>query len=199
MAIPTIQPTQIRTGPGLIRWAALGATIPTITPTASKYTAVTWDTAWKEAGATEEGLTYNESTDTEAITVAESVYPVKVVTTGKTGTVAFSMAHISDVNWKLAANGGNITVSGTAGTKQSEYMPPLVGQEVRVMLAFQSAEDDEIIIWPQVFNTGSLEVARSTFESKALLPVEFSVELPDPAVMTRPYKRWTTGALSQAT
>ena len=197
MAAPTIQPTQVKTGPGLIRYAPLGTTIPTITAASSKVSA-TW-TNWVEVGATDEGLTYAESTDTENITVAESLYPVRTVTTGKAGTVSFSMAHLNDLNWKLAMNGGSIVVTGTGVTKLSAYTPPLIGGENRVMLAFQSAEDDEVIIWPQVFNTGSVEVARSTLDTKAVIPVEFSVELPDAAVMTTPYKRWVTGSLAQST
>lgn len=195
MATPTITPGQIRTGPGLIRYAPLGTTIPAVTAAASKVVA-TW-TNWLEVGATEEGLTYSESTDTEKIRVAESVYPVKTVTTGKEGTIAFSMAHLNDLNWKLAMNGGTIVSTGSTTTKLNTYVPPLIGQEVRVMLAFQSADDDEIIVWPQVFNGGSIEVVRGTLETMAALPVEFSAELPDPAVLSTPYKRWVTGALAQ--
>lgn len=195
MAAPTIQPGQIRTGPGLIRYAPLGTTIPTVTAAASKVVA-TW-TNWLEVGATEGGLSYSESTDTEAIRVAESLYPVKTVTTGKAGAASFTMNHLNDLNWKLAMNGGTIATSGAGATKLNTYVPPLIGAEVRVMLAFQSAEDDEIIVWPQVFNTGSVEITRGTLDTLAGLPVEFSVELPDPAVLTTPYKRWVTGALAQ--
>ncbi|GAA3781143.1 hypothetical protein [Micromonospora maritima] len=195
MATNTIAPGQIKTGPGIIRYAPLGTTIPTFTAATSKITG-TW-TNWLDVGATDEGMTYTESTDTSDITVAESLYPVRTVTTGKTGRVAFTMNHLSDLNWKLAMNGGTITTSGTGATKLNTYVPPLVGAEVRVMLAFQSLEDDEVIVWPQVFNVGSVEVARGTYETKAGLPCEFAVELPDPAVLTTPYKRWTSGPLAQ--
>lgn len=196
MAIGSINPLAIKTGPGLIRYAPLGTTIPTITAVASKVVG-TW-TNWISVGSTEEGLTYSESTDTEDITVAESPYPVKVVTTGKAGTVEFGMAQIDSLNWKLANNGGTITPTGTGTTKLDVYVPPLVGAEVRVMLAFQSNDDDEILVWPQVFNSGGFEAARASIATKHLLPVSFAVELPDPAVMTTPYKRWTTGALATA-
>lgn len=196
MATPTIQPGQIKTGPGSIRYAPLGTVIPTPTAAANKLTA-TW-TNWLEVGATDEGLTFSESTESEEIKVAELVYPVRTIITGKSGTVAFGMSHISDVNWKLASNGGTATVTGTGVTKLSTYVPPLVGQEVRVMLAFQSLDDDEIIVWPQVFNGGGFETPRAGLASKHVLPVTFNVELPDPAVLTTPYKRWTAGALAQA-
>lgn len=194
MAVGAINPLKFKTGPGLIRYAPLGTTIPTFTAAASKVVA-TW-TSWVAVGSTDEGLTYAESTDTENVTAAESPYPVKVVTTSKAGTVAFSMNEIDDLNWKVASNGGTITTSGTGVTKINKFVPPLVGSEIRVMLAFQSADDDEVIIWPQVFNTGGFETARGTLAQKHLLPVSFSVELPDAAVMTTPYSRWTTGNLA---
>jgi hypothetical protein len=199
MATPTIQPGQIKTGPGLIIYKYGLTTMPTINAAGSK---VVFDYAtdgWLQVGATEAGLTYNESTSTEPVRVAESPYPVKVVTTEKGGTVSFTMSHISDVNWKLAMNGGTITVTGTGATKLSEYVPPLVGSEVRVALGFISLDEEEVIIWPQVFNGGSVETARSELATKAGLPVEFSVELPATTILTTPYKRYTAGSLAQAT
>jgi hypothetical protein len=193
----TIQPTQIKTGPGRIYYAPLGTTIPTFTAATSLVTG-TW-TSWLEVGATDEGLTFAESTDTEDVRVAESLYAIKTVTTGKTASVSFAMSHISDLNWKLASNGGTPVITGTGATKLSVYVPPLVGSEVRVMLGFHSLDGDEVIVWPQVFNTGGFETARSGFASKHVLPVTFSVELPDPAVLTTPYKRWVSGALAQGT
>lgn len=194
MATPTVTPGLIKTGPGLLRYAPLGTTIPVITAASSKIVA-TW-TNWVDVGATEAGTTYAESVDTEDIKVAESLYPVRTVTTGKTGTVSVALAHISDINWKLATNGGTIVSTGTTGTKLNTFIPPLIGSEVRVMLAWQSTEDDEVIVWPQVFNTGSMEINRGDVATMATIPLEFSVELPDPAVLTTPYKRFVTGALA---
>lgn len=196
MAIGTINPLAIKAGPGKIYYAPLGTVIPTFTAAASKVVG-TW-TNWIGVGATDEGLTYSESTDTEDIRVAESLYAVRTVTTSKTGSVAMSLSEINDLNWKLVSNGGTIATSGTGATKINTFIPPLAGSEVRVMLGFQSADDDEVLIWPQVFNTGGFETARASFSDKHSLPAEFSVELPDPAVLTTPYKRWVTGATSLA-
>src|SRR5215212_3717890 len=196
MAIATIQPTQIKAGPGRIYYAPIGTTIPTFSAAASKLTG-TW-TTWVEVGATDEGLTYSEDTDTDEIRVQESLYAVRTVVTGKTATVSMSLSHISDLNWKLVSNGGTIVTTGTGATKMTTFIPPLAGSEVRIMLGFQSLDDDEILIWPQCINTGGFETARSGFADKHVLPAEFSVELPDPAVLTVPYKRWTAGALAQS-
>lgn len=198
MAAPTIQGGQIKTGPGIIYYLNGMTTMPTVTSAGSK-TVLDWAAGeWLQVGATDAGLTFAESVDTEEIRVAESVYPVRTVETGKSGTVEFAMTHISDVNWKLANNGGTITVSGTGATKLSKYVPPLVGQSVRVALGFHSLDEEELIIWPQVFNSGGFETARSTLDAKALLPVSFAVELPDTAISDRPYTRWTAGSLAQA-
>ena len=196
MAVPIIQPAQIKTGAGRIMYAPLGTVIPTFTAAASKVTG-TW-TSWVEAGATDAGLTFNLSTDSSPIRVAESQQDIRSVVTSKSGSVGFEMSHVSDVNWKLAENGGVITVTGTGATKLSKYVPPLIGSEVRVMLGFQSFDDDEVLIWPQVFNTGGLETARSAIDAKHGLPVSFTVEVPDPSVLTTSYARWTSGALSQS-
>jgi hypothetical protein len=194
----TITSTLIKAGPGRIYYAPLGTAFPTIAATASTYSAVAW-TSWVEVGATDEGLTYSESTDTEPITVAESAYSVRTVVTGKNSTVAFSIAQVSDLNWALASNGGTIVVTGTGGTKTSKYVPPLVGTEVRKMLGFISLDADEILIWPQVFNTGGFETPRAGFSAKHVLPVSFSVELPDPTVNAGlPYVRHVAGALAQS-
>jgi hypothetical protein len=194
VAIAPITPALIQTGPGRIRYADLLTAIPTITPTASSYSAITW-TSWKDLGSTDSGLTYTEATETSDIRVAESKYPVRTVTTSKSSRIAFTANEVSDLIWKLAMNGGTLTASGTAGTKQTEYSPPLADAEVRVMLSFQSNDNLEIIVWPQVFQVGAVEFVRGDFETKAGLPMEFNAEIPSTGYVT-PYKRFTTGALS---
>lgn len=199
MAAPTIQPAQIKSGPGIIYYKYGLTTMPTVTAAASKLVVPWVADLWSQVGATEDGLRYSESVDTEELRVAESQYPVRVVETGKSGTIEFSISHVNDLSWKLANNGGTITVTGTGATKLSAYVPPLVGQSVRVALGFQSLDDDEAIIWPQVFNSGGFETARAGLETLSVLPVSFAVELPDTSILATPYKRWTSGSLAQGT
>lgn len=193
MGATTVTSNLIETGPGIIRYAPLGTAIPSITAAASKVSA-TW-TSWVAPGSTDAGVTYTESVDTADIKVAESLYPVRTVVTGKSCRIAFVLNEISDLNWKLAMNGGTITTSGTGATKLNTYVPPLVGSEVRVMLAFQSLLDDEIIVWPQVFNVGNVEYVRGSYETKAGLSVEFNAEIPATGYTT-PYQRFTAGPLA---
>jgi hypothetical protein len=195
VAVPTITPARIQTGPGRIYYAPLGTTIPTFAAVSSIFSP-TW-TSWLDVGPTDAGVTYTEATETAEIRVAESKYPVRVVTTNKSSRVAFVANEITDVIWKLAMNGGSTTVTGTTTTKHVEYAPPLADAEVRVMLAFQSNGNDEIIVWPQVFNVGSVEYVRGSFETKAGLSMEFNAEIPATGYTT-PYKRFTSGNLAQA-
>jgi hypothetical protein len=94
-------------------------------------------------------------------------------------------------------NGGGNVSTGATTTKITTYTPPLVGAEVRVMLAFVDNLDTEALVWPQVFNVGSVEYVRGTYETKAGLSFEFNAEIPASGYVT-PYKRFTTGALSLA-
>ncbi|HEX2550890.1 MAG TPA: hypothetical protein VHK64_04790, partial [Nocardioidaceae bacterium] len=110
MAVATITSSSIQSGPGRIYYAPLGTAIPTITAAASKI-AATW-TSWVQVGSTDAGLTYTESAETADIKVAESLYPIRTVTTSKSSRISFVMSEISDINWKLAMNGGTITTSG---------------------------------------------------------------------------------------
>jgi hypothetical protein len=195
VAVATITSSSIQSGPGRIYYAPLGTAIPAITAAASKISA-TW-TSWVQVGSTDAGLTYTEGAETADITVAESLYPIRTVTTSKSSRISFVMSEISDLNWKLAMNGGTNTVSGTGATKLTTYVPPLLGAEVRVMLAFVDNLDTEAIVWPQVFNVGSVEYVRGTYDTKAGLSVEFNAEIPATGYVT-PYQRFTAGALSLA-
>lgn len=196
MGVATITSNLIQTGPGTLRYAPLGTTIPTITAASSELVA-TW-TNWVAVGSTDAGITYNEASENADIKVAESIYPVRTVTTSKTSRISGILNEISDLNWKLVMNGGTINITGTGGTKLSEYVPPLAGSEVRVMLSFQNYDDTEIIVWPQVYNIGSVEYVRGTLETKAGLNFEFNAEIPSSGYTT-PYKRFTAGALAQGT
>jgi hypothetical protein len=195
VAIAPITSPAVQTGPGRIRYAPLGTAIPTFAAVASKF-APTW-TSWLDVGSTDAGITYTESTETAEIRVAESKYPIRTVTTSKSSRMAFTANEITDVIWKLAMNGGATVVTGSTTTKMVEFSPPLADAEVRVMLSFQSNLDDEIIVWPQVFNVGSVEYVRGSFETKAGLSMEFNAEIPATGYTT-PYKRFTSGALALA-
>jgi len=193
VAVATITSALIQSGPGRIYTAPLGTAIPTIAAAASKITA-TW-TSWIQIGSTDAGITYTEAVQTADIQVAESLYPIRTVTTSKTSRIAFTMNEVSDLNWKVAMNGGTITTTGAGVTKMNNYVPPLAGLEGRLMMSFVNYDDTEAIVWPQVFNVGSVEYARGTLETKAGLPCEFNAEIPATGYVT-PYQRFVAGPLA---
>lgn len=194
MGTPVIKSQQITSGPGLIRAAALGSTIPTVAVVNSVFSH-TWDAAWFEVGSTDEGVTETHETTTEDIEVAESVYPVRTTTTAKSGSLAFAMAHINVKNWLLALNAAAsaATTTGTTTTTMTKVRPPLAGNEIRIMLAWESTDTTELIIAYQCFNGGSTAVARRKGADKATLPVEFRFEMPDSAIAPVPWDRWLAG------
>jgi hypothetical protein len=197
VAVATITSGRIESGPGRLYYASLATAIPTITAAASKV-AATW-TSWIEVGATDAGITYTESTETADITVAESLYPIRTVVTSKSSRIAVTLNQIDDLNWQLAMNGGTPTSSGAGATKLTTYVPPLVGAEVRVKLAFVANLDTEAIVWPQCLQVGSVEYVRGTYDTKSGLTLEFNAEIPsNEAGYSTPYKRFTAGALSLA-
>lgn len=195
MATPTIQSTVITSGPGMLRAAPLGSTIPTWAVSGSSFAGLSWDAAWFQVGSTDEGITETHEITTEDMEVAESLYPVRTVTTSKRTTIAAALAHLSTKNFLLAMNAATAAaaVTGTGATTMTTITPPLAGAEVRYMLAWQSVDDTEIIIAYQVFNTGSVAIPRRKGADKAVLPMEWSAELPDPLVATVPYRRYLAG------
>lgn len=195
MATPTIKSQVITSGPGLLRAAPLGSTIPTFAVTASSFAGLAWDAAWFEVGATDEGFTENHEVTTEDIEVAESFYPVRTVTTGKRTSLAAALAHLNTKNFLLALNAasGAAAVTGSTTTTMTTITPPLAGAEVRYMLAWQSVDDTEILIAYQVFNGGSVATPRRKGADKAVLPIEWTAELPDSAIAPVPYRRYLAG------
>lgn len=195
MGTPTIKAQQIMTGPGLLRAAPLGTTLPTVAVTGSVFSH-SWDPAFFEIGATDEGVTEVHETSTETVDIAESLYPVRTATVAKSGRLEFAMAHLNVKNWLLAMNAAAAAAvtSGTGATQLVTITPPLAGAEVRVILAWESTETKELLIAYQCFNGGTLSISRQKGANKSLLPVSFNFEMPDSTVATVPWRRYLAGA-----
>lgn len=194
MAVPTIKPQQVVTGPGQLKAAPLGSTLPTVAVASGKFSH-TWDLAWIDIGATSEGTEESHSITVDAVEVAESYYPVKRVTTGKADSLSFAMAQINAFNWRLALNAAAaaVTLTGTGATALQRVRPPLAGSEVRYMLAWVSDDDTQLLMCYQVFQTGNVTIPRRKGADKAVLSVEFGLELPDSAIAPVPYDVYLAG------
>lgn len=168
--------TNVKTGPGLIYVAPLGTTEPT-TATAAL------PSAWRPIGYTEEGVTISYEITNEPIEVAEEFDPVRHETTGRSGSVAFSMAEVSRQNLALVLN------AGAAAANTGSIEPPDPGDEVRVMIALDSAGQADSAntapgttnarwVWRQCLQAETIEMGRGKAPNKALIPATFRLEKP---------------------
>lgn len=173
----------VRLGPGRLFSAPLGTTEPTDLATA-------WVAAWIDLGYTDSGHTFNYSFTAEDIPVAEELDPIRVVPTGRAGSVDFSMAQITLANLKRAFNGGTIT-AGAGGTF-STWEPPEPASQVRTMLGWESDDALERVVWRQVIQTGNIAIPRGKAPAKALIPVSFKLEKPTGVA---PFKYFAATAL----
>lgn len=192
MAIPSpvVPIPALGVEPGVLWWAPLGTAEPTHTVAGSVFTD-NWPGAWLALGATEGGSNFKWKTKFDTIEVAELLDPVKYVSAGREGSIAFALASISATNMKRALNGGTITVTGAGATTMSSYIPPTPGQEVRCMIGWESLDSTERLICYQTINTGEVSVQRRKGKDKAVIPVEFSLEVPSSG---NPFKYITAGS-----
>ena len=128
--------------------------------------------AWRQVGYTEEGNTFTYGIETEEVYVAEVLDPVRIDTTKRSGKVAFSMAEMTRQNLVLALNSGAAGVNDTSSVE-----PPAVGSEVRVNLVLDTLGGSRWV-FRRCIQGGEIEIARKKSPDKALLPVEFKLELP---------------------
>jgi hypothetical protein len=179
----------LATDPGFLFWAPIGTAEPTHAVTASQFSDA-WPAAWIRLGATEEGHTFNWQTSFDPVTVAELLDPVKYITTGRTGSLAFALVDFHMNNVKRALNGGTITTTGATTTTLSTYTPAAQGAEVRAMIGWESQDATERLIAYQTVNTAQVSIARRKGSDNANLPVEFQLEAPATGL---PFKYLTAG------
>ena len=168
MANATINAEALSLGPGRLLTAPLGTPLPTDHSTPL-------DTAYEEIGSTEEGSEFAYEISSDAVSVAESLDPLFHKTTGRSGTVSFAMAENTVRNLTLAFNGGTVTRTTSGAVK---YAPPEPGTEVRRILVWESEDGEERWVYPQVFQGGSVSMARRKGSAKATIPVNFRLEKP---------------------
>ncbi len=178
-------------GPGYLLWAPLGTAVPTNTVAASVFTDA-WASPWALIGVTDAGSSFSYQLATGEVDAEEYLDPLQYISTGRSQGIAFAMAIISATNFKLAINGGTITVTGTTGTTLSKLSPPALGAEVRIMLGWESTDSTERFIGYQAFQTGQIQTARRKGTAKATIPVDYRLEIP---AAGDPWNYWTAGTV----
>lgn len=155
----------IAIGPGSLYVADIGTTDPTSAT-------ATLPSAWRAVGYTEEGNTFTYEITTEDVEVAEEFDPVRIDTTKRSGTVAFSMAEMTRANLALALNLGASAVNDTTAIE-----PPAPNTELRVKIVLDTFGGSRWL-FRRCIQSGSLEIGRKKSPDKSLIPVEFKLEKP---------------------
>jgi hypothetical protein len=170
-------------GPGYLFIAPLGTDEPTDDPGAA------FPTGWVPLGYTDNGTTQTYEPSYDDVTVAEEIDPIDSAPTGRKITVAFDLAENTALNYKRALNGGTVTVVSAEDATPivTKYEPPDFGTEVCQMIGWQSEAKDELWVWRQCKQTGSVATNRQKGATKATIPTEFTCYPPDAG--GRPFMR----------
>lgn len=207
MALPTQyrNPTQVKTGPGIILLApevtGAGSGSPLVSEivlalrsnvAAGKFTY--GFPGFYPVGYTDEGLTLTLGAESEDVEVAEEYYPLRKIQTKKTGQIEFAMSGINQFNLQAALNGGVWTVTGSGDTQVSVYSPPKPGEEVRHTLVHIGADGDEVLVAYKVLQTAELSMSRKKGAEKASLAgATFEMEVPAATVTAHVWNYVTAG------
>jgi hypothetical protein len=177
MSTITLPTPAVALGAGFLLAAPLGTALPVNTVAGSIFTDA-W-TGFRVLGATASGHVFTFTPKTSPVDAAEYYFPVQYETDGYEGMIVMELLSITATNDKLAFNGGTTTVTGTGATTLSVYTPPDPGSEQRVILGWESRDQTERYVWPQVFQTGAVAIKRNRGgANKASLPLQFQLELP---------------------
>ncbi len=173
-------PNKVKVGPGLLYIAPLGTVEPTDLVTAWG----TVDSDWSPIGYTEEGHEFGSEPSFEPIEVAEELVPIRYEEANKNEMLSFSAAELTIDNLTRAFNGGVVTtLSGTV----KRYEPPAIGGAVRAMLGWESDDGEERWVFRKCVQAGNVTIARRKSPDKALIAMEFRLEVVGGGV-----KPWTS-------
>jgi len=181
----------VLTDPGFLFAAPLATTMPNMgesAATGGKFTD-SWPAAWVPLGATTEGSTFAYSTSVEAISAAEFFDPIKYVTTERSGNIAFALMDFTLKNYRLALNGGIGALTpaiGTGATAVYNFEPVTPGNEVRIMVGWESTDSTMRLVLRQTIQGGEVSTAFQKAPSVAAIPCTFNMEMPVGA--TAPFK-----------
>jgi hypothetical protein len=188
--MPTVATPNVMQDPGFLYLAPTATAFPAGVGAASKFSDAP-SVTFVEVGATEDGTKWKYTPSIEAVTVAEFLDPVLWRTVSREASLAFNLADFTLQNMKRAMNGGTIsTVGGAGATLVSEYIPPVLGAEVRLALMWESQDSTMRIFFYKTINVASVEAAFAKAPAYAVYPCEFRMEV-DPAGLT--FKVQTAG------
>ena len=185
--MPTIDTPKILSDPGFLFAAPLGSPLPANTAAGSKFTDA-WPAAYIPLGATTEGSTFSDSTTIEPIRAAEFFNPIKYVTTEGAQSIAFALMDFTLQRYRMARNGGLsalVPTSGTGTTAVYEFEPVDPGNEVRIMIGWESLDGTMRLFGRQCIQGGEVSTSFGKAPAVASIPCTFNFERP---IGAKPYK-----------
>lgn len=145
-------------------------------------------------GATTEGSSFSYETKVEPITVAEFFDPIKYATTERMGSIAFNLANFSLSNYNRALNGGPAAltvITGTGATSLFKFEPPAPGNEIRVMVLWESTDRTVRLLMRQCIQGGAVSADFKKAPNISAIPCTFNLEIPIGS--TSPFTMWSAG------
>ena len=184
-------PNHVVVGAGSLYVAPLGTTEPTSVTGA-------WPSGWSTLGYTDQGSEFASTTTWAQVMVEEEFYPIRNAPTEAKVTLTFALAEATAVNLQFALNGGmgswgNATTTGVNADGSVWVEPPIVGQELRCMVGWDSLVEGAAqppsaavgqlgafgrLLVRQVIQTGSIKRTARKGNNKAMWSCEFSGEKP---------------------
>jgi hypothetical protein len=166
-------------GAGYLLGAVIGTTEPTSTVSGGVFTD-TWPVGWNLLGATDQGNVFNYQINTEPVDAAEFLDPLGYETESRAGRLEAALISINASNMAYALNGGTKTTTGSGATLKTVVKPPAPGNEIRIMLGWESRDAKERYVIRQAFQGGEIAINRGKGAgNKAKIPVSFMFEIPD--------------------
>lgn len=152
-------------------WAApAGTTLPTGNTTAQAGPIA----GFRQLGFTEDGTTLMPYKPTiTPIYVEELYYPARYATEKVEGTVDFVLVEMIRANLMLAVNRGANATNDTTSVG-----PPAPGQELPIVLMWESTVIGERWVFPSCIQINPLSIERRKAPDKSKLPVSFALQQP---------------------
>lgn len=180
-------------GPGWLFIAPLASTEPTNTVVGGVFTD-SWAAAWLPLGSTEDGTEFTYGSTIESVTPAEFFDPVAYYTTARAGSITFNLTNFALSNYRRALNGGTAALtptSGTGATALYQVEPPTPGNEVRVMIGWESLDSTVRMVARQCLQGGEITTSFKKAPTWGVIPCTYSLEKPASA---QPFTLWSAGA-----
>lgn len=202
--VPTAHSDRIRLGAGKLWAAPVGTITSAFAPTGSgsQFTQglvsgdVPGSAAWLPLGITKSGSVFKTGITVANVESAEYYYPHKIVATAQTADLTFSLMTVNLTNLRLSLNADTPQVSGgpPSATAAAKLTPPLVGQEVRAQLLWESLTADFLIVIYQALQTQAVSLNMAKGSANMEIPLVMSAELPPSATAPTPYDMWVIGS-----